>query len=177
MRRKLNENRLRYVRLRKLRQKKSSEETSVWSLNGFLTTLISVVTLAVAIASYQIAKKQTDISDTLAALELAKNRPKFTVAVSGKASAFRQSGRLLYPQIPTTVTITPDAGVKDITAVTGQASIFFTEDGTERPCIVSIRGLFTQSTRDKVHLVKSTTKELQYLIDDAETLNLRAEGF
>jgi hypothetical protein len=177
MKQKPNYKQLRRVRPSKLGQEQSSDATWAYGFNVFLTTLISVATLAVAVASYRIADKQTEISDTLAQLELAKNQPTFSVAVSGGTSAFRQSGRLLKPQIPTTITIASEVGVRDIAAVNGQASIFFTTAGAGRPCVVAIRGLFTQSTRDKIHIVEAPAKDLQQLIDDAASLGLRAEGF
>lgn len=171
-----------YKQLWRTRQIKPSQEQSLsmtltYVFNVFLTTVISVVTLAVAVASYRVAEKQTEISDTLAQLELAKNQPKFLVAASGEISAFRQSGRLLEPQIPTTITIAPEVGVRDIVSMNGQASIFFTMAGTERPCIVAIRGLFAQRVRDQVHIVEASAKDLQQLIDGAASLGLRVDGF
>lgn len=145
--------------------------------NVFLTTFVSVATLAVAVATYRTAEQQTVIADILAQLELAKNKPKFAVSPSAETSSFRQRGRLLEGQIPQTITVTPEVGVRQLVSVNGQASVFFTSPERDQPCVVSIRGLFTQSTRDKIHLLDSSVADLQKLIDAAAAEGLRAEGF
>ncbi|MDP3549146.1 MAG: hypothetical protein Q8R81_01980 [Novosphingobium sp.] len=177
MKQKPNYKLLRRARLKKLGREQSSATNLARGFNIFLTTVISVATLAVAVASYLIAEKQTEVSIALAKLEIAKNQSKFSVVSSGRSSAFRQSGRLIEPQISNAIAVIPEVGVREIIAVNGQASIFFSTAGAQRPCVVAIRGLFMQSTRDKIHIVEASAQDLQKLIDAAANAGLRAEGF
>lgn len=160
-----------------VRPKPGFLETIFSFLDGFIATILACATLGVAYASYRISERQVEIADTLATIEVAKNQPGFSIESSVETSDFRQNGMSLASQVPETLTVTPRVGVGDLIAVNGQVSVFFTSPALTSPCVISVRGMFTQSTRDKVHLLEPAADDLQDLIDELGNFGIRTEGF
>jgi hypothetical protein len=177
MKRKLNYKTWKRIRAKTVDNPRRNNNGFLVTINTLLTSFVSFAALFVAIASYRTSQKQTEIANSLAQLEFAKNDVKFLIMKSEEKSGFQQNHVLIRHQFPLHITVSPFSGVKDIVNVNGELLVFLEDIDTKATCVLAIRGAFSNEEVDRIEFIDNTRLELERLIDNAFYKSLTVRGF
>jgi len=122
-------------------------------LNTYLTSILAIGMLVVAVAQWRVSEKQVEVSDALAQLEFAKSDAHFDIK---RSSALLKLGPTADPSalaIPTTISVVPVAGVKSIFTMDGPVSMTIRNTKGDVVCDMEVRGLYTEENEGVLSLL------------------------
>ena len=145
-------------RLRKANPKSNDSWHDFFATFG--TTFMAIATLAVAIAQWRTAERQTDIADSLAQLEFAKSDGHFSIVASSAVQPFKTGLTDRKVTLNKSIKVSVGEGVRELSLVDVPISFTLMNAEGDKHCQIELRGVYLD---DDDHLSTLWQPSTQYL--------------
>ncbi|KAK0359912.1 hypothetical protein LTR94_029384, partial [Friedmanniomyces endolithicus] len=121
---------------------------------------MAIATLAVAIAQWRTAERQTDIADSLAQLEFAKSDGHFSIVASSAVQPFKTGLTDRKVTLNKSIKVSVGEGVRELSLVDVPISFTLMNAEGDKHCQIELRGVYLD---DDDHLSTLWQPSTQYL--------------
>ena len=140
------------------------------TINIYLTTAATIGLLLTSIAQMFVANRQLHISEELAQLQIAQEKPRAKISPSDRKIRFGGDKPGSYIELPTSFTVQNLRGIDSFFSIDAPILLHISDNNGETSCFIEVRGLYVQNDEiDRLDLFSPPRDDFSLLVDSLIT--------